>query len=140
MLLTLHSTGQSLKLRPTPQRFGGLRWWFICPECEGRCASLYMPPPGSVFLCRICHKLTYYSSQGIKVEGHTVGELRQGSRKQDWWRYPRWRRKRDRRTDYRDRGARRREIEKDNEERRRIVKSLAVELEEFDDHLARLLD
>ena len=42
--------------------------------------------------------------------GYTTFQLAKGMKEKNWFRYPPWRRKRDRRPDYRDRGARMREI------------------------------
>jgi hypothetical protein len=49
--------------------FGGTRWWLVCPgrwlgdHCRRRCALLYLPLDASRFACRLCHDLTYRSSQ-----------------------------------------------------------------------------
>lgn len=56
-------------LTTTRLRFGGVRWWFICPlvvngrPCGRRVAKLYLPPHGRYFGCRHCHDLTYTSCQ-----------------------------------------------------------------------------
>lgn len=56
-------------LTTTRPRFGGLRWWFICPlivggrACGQRVGKLYLPPRGRYFGCRRCHDLTYRSCQ-----------------------------------------------------------------------------
>jgi hypothetical protein len=56
-------------LTVTRLRFGGLRWWFVCPlvvndnPCKRRVRKLYLPPTGSYFGCRHCHCLTYTSCQ-----------------------------------------------------------------------------
>jgi hypothetical protein len=56
-------------LTTTRPRFGGQRWWFICPlvvagsPCERRVGKLYLPPGGRYFGCRHCHELTYHSAQ-----------------------------------------------------------------------------
>jgi hypothetical protein len=56
-------------LRTTPCRFGGYRYWFLCPGRSlvhgcGFCVSrLYLPPEGQRFACRICWNLTYESAQ-----------------------------------------------------------------------------
>lgn len=48
-------------------RFGGLRWWFICPlvvngrSCGSRVGKLYLPLGGRYFGCRHCYRLTYTS-------------------------------------------------------------------------------
>jgi hypothetical protein len=58
-----------LRLTTTRPRFGGLRWWFVCPlvvsgrACGRRVAKLYLPPGGRFFGCRHCHDLTYTSCQ-----------------------------------------------------------------------------
>ena len=50
-------------------RYGGYRYWFLCPlwinghPCHRRVAVLYKPPSCSLFGCRLCHDLTYKSSQ-----------------------------------------------------------------------------
>ena len=59
----------AVELTATVPRFGGTRWWFICPlivggrPCGRRVAKLYLPPGGRYFGCRHCHDLTYTSSQ-----------------------------------------------------------------------------
>jgi hypothetical protein len=56
-------------LTTTRPRFGGLRWWFVCPlgvggrPCGRRVGKLYLPPGGRYFGCRHCHALTYESAQ-----------------------------------------------------------------------------
>jgi hypothetical protein len=69
----IKATGDELDYRvglvATRPRFGGLRWWFICPlsvngqECDRRVRKLYLPPGGRYFGCRHCHELTYTSCQ-----------------------------------------------------------------------------
>src|SRR5262249_13469992 len=56
-------------LTTTRPRFGGLRWWFICPlvvngyPCGRRVGKLYLPPGGRYSGCRHCCDLTYASCQ-----------------------------------------------------------------------------
>jgi hypothetical protein len=56
-------------LTTTRPRFGGLRWWFLCPltvngrPCNRRVGKLYLPPSGRYFGCRHCYDLTYTSCQ-----------------------------------------------------------------------------
>jgi hypothetical protein len=67
------ATGEALHyevgLATTRPRFGGLRWWFVCPlapsgnACGRRVGKLYLPPGGRYFGCRHCHDLTYTSAQ-----------------------------------------------------------------------------
>lgn len=58
-----------IQLVTTRPRFGGLRWWFICPlvihgkPCARRVGKLYLPPGGRYFGCRHCYNLTYTSCQ-----------------------------------------------------------------------------
>jgi hypothetical protein len=75
--LRLHYTftvsGQAIdsriRLTTTRLRFGGLRWWFICPlivggrPCNRRVGKVYLPPHSRYFGCRDCHELTYTSCQ-----------------------------------------------------------------------------
>lgn len=42
----------------TAPKFGGQRRWFICPECENRCRTLF---GGRYFRCRKCRRATYPS-------------------------------------------------------------------------------
>ena len=107
--IVLLTTNQLVYLRPTQLRFGGRRWWFLCPKCDRRCAKLYLKPLHSVFFCRICQGVGY-SRDETKIEGYTVYQLAQVLKEEHWWRYPPWRRKRDRRPGYRDRGAKLRKI------------------------------
>lgn len=44
----------------TNPHFGGVRYWWRCPRCGRRCATLY---GGRYFLCRMCQRLAYASSQ-----------------------------------------------------------------------------
>jgi hypothetical protein len=63
------SADYKLRLTTTQPRFGGLRWWFVCPlvannrPCERRVGKLHLPPRSSYFGCRHCYELTYTSSQ-----------------------------------------------------------------------------
>ena len=58
-----------IRLETTRPRFGGLRWWFICPlvingaSCGRRVGKLYLPTGSRYFGCRHCHELTYRSAQ-----------------------------------------------------------------------------
>jgi hypothetical protein len=58
-----------VRLATTRPRFGGLRWWFICPlvvngrPCGRRVGKLYLPSLARYFGCRHCHDLTYTSAQ-----------------------------------------------------------------------------
>jgi hypothetical protein len=63
------SADYRVRLVTTRPRFGGLRWWFICPlvvngrGCGRRVGKLYLPGRDRYFGCRHCHGLTYTSCQ-----------------------------------------------------------------------------
>ena len=63
------SLDYAISLTTTRPRFGGLRWWFVCPlvvngePCERRVGKLYLPPGSRYFGCRHCYDLTYTSCQ-----------------------------------------------------------------------------
>lgn len=71
------SAEYSVPLSATRPRFGGLRWWFICPlivkgrTCGRRVGKLHLPPGARYFGCRQCHSLTYTSCQ----ESHKYDRL-----------------------------------------------------------------
>lgn len=62
-----------VRLTSTPLPWGGLRYWFTCPNttCGQRVRMLYLPPGGKYFACRHCYNLTYKSVQ----EEHTNESL-----------------------------------------------------------------
>jgi hypothetical protein len=61
----------SVSLESIPCTYGGVRWWFTCPQCERRVGKLYKPPLKQRFACRHCHHLTYRSAQ----EAHRLDGL-----------------------------------------------------------------
>jgi hypothetical protein len=114
MRLHIRNTQQDVYLHTTTLHFGGVRWWFRCPRCGRQSAKLYLPRHGSVFLCRVCHDLTYESCiEGRSVTafmaasagwfGLSVAEQKREIREDAKARNP-WRRKRDRRSGYKGRG------------------------------------
>src|SRR5262245_29015838 len=48
-------------------RMGGpfRRWWFLCPTCERRCETLFVPPKARAddWRCRVCWDLIYASQR-----------------------------------------------------------------------------
>jgi hypothetical protein len=56
-----------VSITSTSCNYGGVRLWFLCPgwkngvRCGRRCRKLYLR--GIVFACRVCHELTYESTQ-----------------------------------------------------------------------------
>lgn len=50
----------TVQLTTTSPKYGGVRWWYVCPLCEERKAVLYVF--GDSLCCRQCAKI-YYASQ-----------------------------------------------------------------------------
>jgi hypothetical protein len=50
---------QRIALTTTRPRFGGTRWWFLCPVTRERVGRLHLPPGASQFASRRAHGLTY---------------------------------------------------------------------------------
>lgn len=65
VLLVYSSKGESIeeliRWDITTPHYGGQRRWWLCPRCGRRCAVLYGGPR---FWCRLCHNLTYKTTQG----------------------------------------------------------------------------
>ncbi|BDG71180.1 hypothetical protein [Roseomonas fluvialis] len=68
---------QSVRLETTPCRFGGVRWWWVCPATGRRCAVLYLPNGGHLFLSLGpgAYRLGY-ASQNQDAMGRRHGRLR----------------------------------------------------------------
>lgn len=64
----------------TEPNYGGVRPWFVCPDCETRRRKLYLPPRPDVgrYLCRECYDLGYRSS---RTSGMPVKRAEQRYRK-----------------------------------------------------------
>jgi len=92
-------TRQYITLESTACKFGGLRYWFVCPKCSRRCLILYRPAWNEGFACRRCHDLIYRSS--ANSHGGYIRRLSSILTRRAKYR---WVRKRDRREDYRPRG------------------------------------
>jgi len=52
-----------LDVDETTPRYGGVRYWWLCPACGGRVTTLYLPPGVSAPACRSCYRLTYKTRQ-----------------------------------------------------------------------------
>lgn len=50
---------QTIALTTTSTQFGGVRWWYVCPECKTRKAALYLS--GISLCCRQCAGIHYAS-------------------------------------------------------------------------------
>lgn len=51
-----------VEVTTTAPHLGGVRWWFVCPDCSARCASLFYVPGGAL-VCRRCSGVTYASQR-----------------------------------------------------------------------------
>jgi hypothetical protein len=49
----------TVQLTTTSPAYGGVRWWYVCPECKSRKAALYVS--GAILLCRRCAGIHYAS-------------------------------------------------------------------------------
>jgi hypothetical protein len=138
---------QYLYLTSTPMRFGGVRWWLHCPKCQSSRVKLYLRPPnGSGFYCRACLDLTYRSCNEGKKDmafmsmlgaraGMSGAETKAQLKSELSLSKERWKRRRDRRPDYKGRGWLIRQIKKDlktNLEIARIVADVMKPLGRLD--------
>ena len=59
-------------LRRTPCRFGGFRWWWICPRTGHPATKLYLPPGAKTFASRRAYRMAYRSERGGPMDrSHT---------------------------------------------------------------------
>ena len=54
-----HLVRQEIRLTTSSPRFGGVRWWFICPHSGARVGRLHLPPGSSLFAGRQAYALRY---------------------------------------------------------------------------------
>jgi hypothetical protein len=54
-----HSIEQEIRLTTTRVHFGGVRWWFVCPQSGVRVGRLHLPPGATQFAARRAHGLRY---------------------------------------------------------------------------------
>lgn len=61
---------QRVQIVSTPCRFGGRRWWWLCPATGRRCAKLYLPNGGTLFLSRGpgAYRLAYASQSASAMD------------------------------------------------------------------------
>lgn len=50
-----------LRVTTTPCHFGGERLWFACPQCDERCARIFLNRRSGKYACRKCVGIAYYS-------------------------------------------------------------------------------
>jgi hypothetical protein len=78
-----------VSLVTTPCNFGGVGYWFGCPDCGRRVAVLYLALGDVYFRCRHCNNLSYHSRNRCTLEsfGHTsrqIDELRSEIKRWTW--------------------------------------------------------
>src|SRR5262249_33650004 len=72
--MTDYRSGEELKiddkvyLAPTRPHFGGLRWWFVCPQLNRRVRKLYLPCSGRHFWSRRPYERAYASQRETKFD------------------------------------------------------------------------
>ncbi len=57
---------QEIRIESRPMRYGGRRFYFVCPRTLRRCEVL--PMVGGVFACRQAHRLTYQSQSATPLD------------------------------------------------------------------------
>lgn len=65
--LQLSAIGTGIKLTTSKTGGGGLRIWFVCPQCERRSGTLFQNPERSMIACRKCLNLDYKSHRYNKM-------------------------------------------------------------------------
>ena len=63
--ITSEQISQGIYLLVTFPHYGGIRWWFECPDCEKKAAKLYLAKEPH-FSCRKCANLTYNSCRNSR--------------------------------------------------------------------------
>lgn len=60
--------GERIRLTVTRPRYGGQRWWFICPRTGCRARVLYRPRGTQMFASRLAYRLAYRSQRQTDVD------------------------------------------------------------------------
>jgi hypothetical protein len=90
-----------VRLTTTRPRYGGERWWFVCPSSGRRAFKLYLPNGGRWFLSRAAYGLAYQVtredalSRHLRRAGGILAKL--GRPEAEWWGSapkPKWMRRR----------------------------------------------
>jgi hypothetical protein len=58
----------SIVLQAKPWRFGGKRWFFVCPNGSGLVLKLFLPNGAHRFAGRVAHGLAYRSERLSKLD------------------------------------------------------------------------
>lgn len=59
---------QTIQVEWSPCRFGGKRWWWVCPRTGARVTKLYLPNGGLRFWSRQAYGLAYQSTRGTWLD------------------------------------------------------------------------
>jgi hypothetical protein len=70
---------QTIRLMATPCRFGGQRWWFLCPHTGRRVMQLHRPYGTQFFSSRYAYRLGY----ACQREGHRDRAYRRARKARD---------------------------------------------------------
>jgi len=62
-ITSIEINGQLVKISVTRCNYGGLRVWFVCPNCQKRVGKLFRKPLFEEFFCRRCNDLAYLSTR-----------------------------------------------------------------------------
>ena len=90
-----------VELTTTRPRYGGERWWFVCPSSGRRAFKLYLPNGGRYFLSRAAYRLAYQVTREDTLSRHlrraerVLAKL--GRPEAEWWGWapkPKWMRHR----------------------------------------------
>jgi len=78
-----------IALSSTGCRYGGRRFWFQCPGCSKRVATLFLASRERHFRCRECNDLTYWSRNRCVIESHghisrQIDKLRREIKRWTW--------------------------------------------------------
>jgi hypothetical protein len=57
----------TVRMVPRPMRFGGVRWYALCPCCDRRCLFLYLRARTPAVACRRCAGLVHASTRDDAV-------------------------------------------------------------------------
>jgi len=64
-----HQIDDKIYLAASQPRFGGQRWWFVCPNENRRVRKLYLPLGGRRFRSRHAYRLSYASQREAVHDG-----------------------------------------------------------------------
>jgi hypothetical protein len=66
--------GKRIELTTTACNYGKHRYWFVCPYCHGRVATLYLGNSG--LACRKCYRLAYPVENKTQAVRATLGAFK----------------------------------------------------------------